>query len=207
LLSESFITSFVMARRGEKSAIESAGHGLALPVLLLLRLPGLVECAGDGFALLLPGLPFLPQGLGGFLPLGGDAALDQAGPVGVLPAALCAAGGNVALAHGLQFHAVTQAGFLLVLGLPLLPGGKVAVLLHPVVLESFSESLPLLLLPVPAFFGEAGQTPANAVLFLREFPRGLHLAPVDGLDAGRMLLDRVGAVGGEGVDFALPLPP
>ena len=60
------------------------------------------------------------------------------------------------LAHGLQFHAVTQAGFLLVLRLPLLPGGKVAVLCDALAFKLVSKGGALLLLPVPAFLGDGG---------------------------------------------------
>lgn len=68
--------------------------------------------------------------------------------------ALLPAHGNMTVAHSFQFEAIAQSGFLLVLGLPLLPGGKVAVLLHPLVFKLLSKGVPLLLLPVPAFFGE-----------------------------------------------------
>jgi len=81
------------------------------------------------------------------------------------------------------------------------------VLRHPLVFKLFGEGVALLLLPVPAFLGESGQTPGKAIVALRQFLRGLHLAAVDLLDAARVVPDGFGAVGGEGFQFAGALSP
>ena len=62
--------------------------------------------------------------------------------------------------------------------------------------------MPLLLLPVAAFLGEGGQPPGKAVVLFRQFDSGLLLAPVNLLNAARVVPDRFVTVGGEGVPLA-----
>lgn len=134
--------------------------------------------------------------------MGGQAVLREAVPVGGLPAALLHAAGNMAVTHGLQLQPITQAGFLLVLRLAFLQGGKVAVFLETLIFKLFGQGLALLLLAGSAVLDEGGEATGKAVVALVEFLRGGALARVDGADVIGVPLDGFVAVGGEGVQLA-----